>query len=228
LPGSFGRKAFLEHDLREAEEHLEACLGVGLPMVLQEFVPGPATGHVFVDGFVDRSGIVRARLARRRLRPYPHELGNSSSGISIAPAEVAESVAALEKLLVSLPYRGIFSAEFKQDEESGVYKLLEINCRPFWYVDFARRCGVNLCLMAYRDALGAPVRTVDEYRVGLPFGFAMVEVRALLDQSRRGTVTRGALASGLLRMTKLPFRFDDPGPALVRLTQVTRGRVLRV
>jgi len=47
----------------------------------------------------------------------------------------------------------VFSAEFKFDERDGLFKILEVNARPWWYVDFAARCGVDVCRMAYRDAL---------------------------------------------------------------------------
>jgi D-aspartate ligase len=218
----FGRKAFVVGDRAAAEQRLDACLRSGLSMTLQEYVPGPPTAHVFVDGFIDRDGVVRARFARRRLRMYPRDLGNSSSGVSISLDEIPDAVHHLEELLADLRYRGIFSAEFKQDAGNGSHKLLEVNCRPYWYVDFPRRCGVNLCLMAYHDALGEPVPTVDRYRTGELFGFPAVELRALVDEWRRGGRSSVALGAGLAGLLRLPLQVDDPLPALTRLAREVR------
>ena len=62
--------------------------------------------------------------------------------------------------------RGIFDAEFKYDHRDGQLKILEINARPWWFVEFATRCGVDLCRMAYMDALELPVTPANEYEVG--------------------------------------------------------------
>ena len=35
------------------------------------------------------------------------------------------------------------------------FKILEINARPWWYVELASRCGVDVCTMSYRDAFGS-------------------------------------------------------------------------
>jgi predicted ATP-grasp superfamily ATP-dependent carboligase len=221
----FSQKAFVVHDRAEAGERLADCVEAGLSMVLQEYIQGPPTAHVFVDGFVDRGGVVRARLARRRLRRYPHDLGNSSSGFSIPLAELETTVPALDALLASLRYRGIFSAEFKHDATDGEYKLLEVNCRPYWFVDFARQCGINLCLMAYRDALGEAVQTETDYRVGVPFGFASIETKALFDEYRRGQLSKPALTVGLARLPRLCPNVADPLPALVRLAGIVRRKL---
>ena len=222
----FQRKAFVVRDRHEAQKKLEACLRSGAAMVLQEYVPGPPTAHVFVDGFVDRSGVVRAQLARRRLRLYPRDVGNSSSGVSIGVTEIPDAVHSVSKLLRALRYRGIFSAELKHDPEEGTYKLLEVNARAYWYVDFARRCGVNLSLMAYRDALGEPVETASESGVGRAYGFVVEELRALADERRRGELSYRALAVGLAHLGKLPVHPNDPLPAVSRLAGATLRRIV--
>ena len=121
---------------------------------MQEFLPGPAGAHVLVDGFQDRAGVARARLARRRVRKHPPDLGDSTFGIFISLDEVAEPLRSLDELLAGLGYRGMVSAEFKLDPRDEAYKLLEVNCRPFGHFESALRWGTTLCLMAYCDALG--------------------------------------------------------------------------
>ena len=116
----------------------------GFKVLLQEYIPGPTSNHYFLDGFVDRNGQVDAMFARRRLRMYPDDFGNSSYMRSVACSEISQAVDDLKRLLSAISYRGIFSAEFKYDDRDGKYKILEINARPWWYVEFAAICGVDV------------------------------------------------------------------------------------
>ena len=139
---------------------------IDFPVMLQDFIPGPPSANVFVEGFVDRNGRTCARLARQRLRMYPPNLGNSTLSKTVRLTEITEAVNALDHLLSSAPYRGIFSAEFKYDSRDSHFKMLEINARPWWYVEFAARCGMDLCRLAYLDALDLPVTPIHDYQVG--------------------------------------------------------------
>ncbi len=95
---------------------------------------------------------------------FPLDFGNSTCMVSVAADEVAPAVASVERLLAHVGYRGIFSAEFKYDERDGLFKILEVNARPWWYVEFTARCGVDVCTLAYRDALGEAVGAGDGLR----------------------------------------------------------------
>ena len=64
----FAVKAFMIMGRLDAREKLATAIGEGFEMLLQEYIPGPPTSHYFIDGFVDRDGVCRARFARRRLR----------------------------------------------------------------------------------------------------------------------------------------------------------------
>ena len=105
--------------------------------VFQEYVAGPMDAHYFIDGFVDRLGEVKAFFARRRLLMYPVDFGNSTLMVSVPLGEVAPALESLRVLFSDLGYRGIFNAEFKRDERDGLFKLLEVNVRPWWFVE----CG---------------------------------------------------------------------------------------
>ncbi len=131
----------------------------GFQIIAQEYVPGSSRDHYFVDGFRDRHGKLTGLFARRRERIYPPDFGNSSYSRSIPLNDVKGAIDSVETLLSGLNYRGIFSAEFKQDQRDGQFRILEVNTRAWWYVEFAARCGVNVCDMAYHDALGLPVST---------------------------------------------------------------------
>ena len=163
----FHTKGFRVSSLEDALDKFQKIQTAGQKVVLQEYIPGPANDHYFIDGFIDRTCQMRAQFARRRERIYPPDFGNSTYCVSVPLHEVSGAVESLEALLKHISYRGIFSAEFKLDRRDNLFKILEVNARPWWYVEFATLCGVNTCQLAYQDALALPVDTVLGYDEGV-------------------------------------------------------------
>jgi D-aspartate ligase len=184
------------------------------PIMLQEFIPGPASRGYFVEGFRDRGGQIRGLFARRRLRMFPSKLGNSTATVSIPLSEVEDAVEVLGSLLLEIAYRGIFSAEFKYDDRDGLFKLIEINGRPWWYVEFAELCGVDVCSMAYRDALELPVEDAPGYDTGRHCVFALNDLRAWRIGPLTGDVSLLSLLQNWSRSCSVPFHWNDPAPGL--------------
>lgn len=189
--------------------------GQNLAVIAQEYIPGGADDHYFIDGFRDRHGALTALFARRRVRISPPHFGSSSYCVSILLDDVSSALPGLTELLERLRYRGIFSAEFKRDARDGVFRILEVNTRAWWYVEFATRCGVNVVEMAWRDAQNLPVtRAQNQYAVGIgcinfrndlaavfaSSGGVHTPIRRVLGQWSRGHFN--------------VFRWDDPLPGL--------------
>ncbi len=200
-----------------------------LKVIVQEYIPGPSSEHYFIDGFRDRHGRLTGLLARRRLRIFPPDFGNSSYCESIALTQVAQAAESLETILAQLQYRGIFSAEFKRDSRDGLFKILEINTRAWWYVEFAARCGVNVCEMAWQDALDLPVTQASRaYRMGagcLNLHDDLAAVTAL------PAATRGPWSRILRQWSRSylhVFRLDDPLPAMFLCAHLLKGRWRRL
>ena len=221
----FGVKAFRVKDRKEAEERLVSCRSAGLEMMLQEYIPGPPTNHYFIDGFVDRNGEVRARFARRRLRMSPPDFGNSTLMESVALSETGSAASTLDKLFAFLRYRGVFSAEFKRDARNGEFNLIEVNARPWWYVEFAARCGVNVCELAVRDALGQSVPTISTYDLGRRCVFPYYDLDAVRAEVASGRLTLAAAAGSWLGAYQPIFRWSDPLPAVSEVTRMVRRRL---
>ena len=223
----FGKKAFRVGSVAQAQSRLEAPLALGLGMVLQEYIPGPASNHMLIDGLRDRNGRICGMLARRRHRMYPLDFGNSSYMESTALDAVPGAVAALEKLLGHIDYRGIFSAEFKQDERDGLFKLIEINSRVWWFVEFTGRCGVDVCTMSWLDALGEPVPRVDDYLIGARFVHAYYDLFAGLALTRQGQTSMPRHLASWLGAQHPHFVWSDPVPAVVDMAAKVSGMVRR-
>ena len=198
-------------ELREAWERLDAQ---GFCIMAQEYVPGPASEHFFIDGFRDRHGAYGGLFARRRLRMSPPDFGNSSCCHAIPLDTVPAAVRHLRRLLDGVDYRGIFSAEFKRDARDGEFRVIEVNTRAWTYVEFATRSGVNVCEMAWQDAQELPVtRAPRAYRDGV----ACVDLYHDLATVRSTVPAQRPPLTGLLaqwaRAELHVFRHDDPKPA---------------
>lgn len=220
-------KAFHVTTAAEAQARYHQIAQDGLEVMLQEYIPGPPTNHYFIDGFVDRGGRVCARFARQRIRMYPLRFGNSSFMTSVPPAEVAPATQLLDQLLGVLHYRGIFSAEFKLDPRDQTFKLLEMNVRPWWYVEFAELCGVEICRMAYRDALGLDTGTTMTYQTGASCVFPCLDLSTSLRLFRQGELSFWSWLQSWLRARQALFQWNDPLPSLAFLAGQIREKLTR-
>lgn len=223
----FGVKAFAATSREEAAAGLERCREAGLAAVLQEWVPGPPTNHVFLDGFRAADGGIRGLLARRRLRMHPPDFGNSSAMVTVEPGEAQGAVDSLVHLLGETGYRGIFSAEYKQDARDGVFRLLEVNVRAWWYVEFAARCGLDVCRMAYEEALGRPVEPAGEIRPGQRCVYPYYDFFAGWREVRGGRLSPTAWLGSWVGARTPVFAWDDPWPAAAGAWERIRGAVGR-
>lgn len=223
----FGVKAFAATSRGEAAAGLERCREAGLAAVLQEWVPGPPSNHVFLDGFRATDGGIRGLLARRRLRMHPPDFGNSSAMVTVDPAEAQGAVDSLTRLLEETGYRGIFSAEYKRDARDGVFRLLEVNVRAWWYVEFADRCGLDVCRMAYDDALGRPVEPAEDIRTGRRCVYPYYDLFAGWREVRGGRLSLAAWLGSWVGARTPVFAWDDPWPAASGAWKRVRGAVGR-
>lgn len=227
---TYWRKAFRVKSNDDALVRYRDARGHGLDMVFQEYVPGPASNHYFLDGFVDSGGTVRAMFVRQRLRMYPPDFGNSTYMVTVPPEHAADAVETLTDILARTNYRGIFSAEFKRDDRVGRFKLLEINARPWWYIWCAERCGVPVAAMAYRDALGESVETVDTYETGVHIVYPYFDMYRCYEMWREGSLGLGAWLASWLSARQAVFFWPDPIPSLAwafRELSTTVARKLR-
>ncbi|HSL63308.1 MAG TPA: hypothetical protein VK874_01505 [Gaiellaceae bacterium] len=209
----FGLKAFAVAGRADAVASLERAAGAGIPLLLQERIAGPPTAHVFLDGYVARDGRMLGCLARRRLRMFPPDFGNSTYHVSVPPGEAEGPRESLGRLLDHVGYRGIFSAEFKLDERDGIGKLLEVNVRPWWYVEFAALCGVDVCDLAYRDLLGGGAAPVTGYAAGRRSVLPTADFRAVLAGRGRGGVGFRRMIRSWLGASLTVLDRRDPLPA---------------
>ena len=224
--GRYGVKAWTVRSRDEAVTRFREAQSVGLGLVCQEYVSGPPSQHVFVDGFCPTEGATHF-LARRRLRMFPPDFGNSTAMVTIPLEEAAQALESLDRIFADLNYKGIFSAEFKQDERDGQFKLLEINARAWWYVEYAAVCGLPTCWLAYEEALGRPVPPPAPYRIGKMGVYPHQDLNAYRTARGRGgpgllTVLRSWIGSNHAISAG-----DEPRPGMVHYWRVLKEAVAR-
>jgi predicted ATP-grasp superfamily ATP-dependent carboligase len=215
----YGVKGFAVASRDDAGARLRDFVDAGATMVLQEYIPGGADAHYFIDGYVDRAGSVRALFVRRRLRMFPRDFGNSSYMVSVAPEEAPDGVATVRRLLAALGYRGIYSVELKRDPRDRRFKVIELNARPWWYVEFAAQCGVNVCQLMYRDALGLPLEDLDGYRTGRTLMYPPYDLSAVRPFGREGHPSWLRWMVQLLQADQPIWCWNDPVPGFYEVLE---------
>lgn len=196
-------------------------------ILVQEYVPGGANQHYFIDGFRDSSGAIRARTARRRIRMYPSDFGNSSLCKSVAFDSVQPAWKSLNALLEKIEYRGIFSAEFKRDVRDGGFKVIEINTRPWVYIQFAEKCGINMCELYIQDAVQENVINCPDYDVDRFCVNLFADYRALRGMPSGTRPSVLSVLSTWFRSFKVLFDWYDMRPAIKSVFGVLTARANR-
>jgi len=211
----YGTQALRAGTADEAMTLVRETRQAGVEFLLQEYIPGSVNAHCAVDGFIDRTGTVCARLARRRIRQSDEHFITGSCYLNIPLEEVKAQLDILDRLLPALRYRGVFCSEFKYDERDGVFKLLEVNPRVWGAVSLPVSFGVNVVEMAYQDALGLPVERVAEYPVGRYWINASYDRRVCRRLFWEGRLNLRTWLRTRFGAVQTIFRWDDPLPAIV-------------
>lgn len=219
----YGVKGVRVPSLEAASDELTRLNIPAEEMLMQEYIPGPPSHHYFIDGFLDRSGTYRSVFARQRLRMAPPDFGNSTLMETVPVSEVDGAVASLTRLLSHLDYRGIFSGEFKRDTRDGEFKLLEVNARAWWFVEFATTSGVEVCYQAYLDALERDVPTMNDYPVGRRCVHPYYDYHAYRAE-KPGPFTFARWAASIVGASQPVFSWRDPRPGFSEGIGMVRRR----
>lgn len=218
-------KAFQFDSLADAQEGLDLMASAGVQALLQEYIPGPPDLHYFVDGYVDRDAVLRAVFVRRRTRMFPVSFGNSTHMTTVPPSAAESAVDGIVRFLTGIGFHGAFSAEFKRDPRDGLFRVLEVNGRPWWYVGFAVDCGVDVPMLSYRDALGLELQTISGYRTGIRCVLLHLDMRAFLHDHRVRGLTLSAWLRSVVGARSTVFAWEDPRPAGSLLAGMVRTRL---
>jgi D-aspartate ligase len=199
----FGVKAFRCETRAALDEAFERALP--FQPIVQEWIPGEDDALYTLGSYLAPDGEALGLFSGRKLRQTPRGIGTARVAEALWVDEVVEQGLAL---LRELRVWGISQVEFKRDARDGMFKLIEVNPRLWEWHGLASACGVDLPVIAYRDALGDRPQPVRMKRDGL-----------------RWAIT---LARGVRPLPQRPpyvdamWARDDPRPAFVHAARVVR------
>lgn len=219
----FQKKGFVARSQAELIRYYNLASRNGFEVTIQEIIPGPATNLVGINGYFNKMRDPQAFFAYRRLREYPQRFGNNSLIESIPISDVLCLKETVENYLKKLRYHGIFEAEFKKDQRDGNFKLLEINARSWWQNSFPTKCGINLILMAYLDAIGKKTDYVDTYRTGVKWLFFINDLFSSMEMLHERQISVREWLSSFRKTEDYAYlSADDPLPLIASLLFVSR------
>jgi predicted ATP-grasp superfamily ATP-dependent carboligase len=130
-------------------------------VLLQEYVAGMDSDIAVCCCYLSKSGELLGYFTAKKLRQNPPLFGTGCAVQAVAiPAIVTPSV----KILQAAGYAGLAEVEFKYDEPTNTYFLIEINTRHWDQHELGRLVGINLTWVAYQAALGlSPQPQLPEY-----------------------------------------------------------------
>jgi len=140
---------------QKAEEYINNNQKYSNHIILQEYVKGLSNQMYTVGVYANKNSKVLGLFTGRKVRGYPADSGDCIVGqVETVPKFIVE----LSKDIVrEINYSGIAEIEFKRDEDSGDFYLIEINPRSWSWIGITAHCGVNLSLIAYLDLTGQQV-----------------------------------------------------------------------
>ena len=130
--------------------------------IIQEYVTGGGYGFFALYNH----GKARAIFMHRRLREYPVTGGPSALAESIYDPVLMEQGL---RLLDSLKWHGVAMVEFKKDEQTGRYVLMEINPKFWGSLELAIASGVDFPYLTCRMAYEGDIEPVFSYNTGVKF-----------------------------------------------------------
>ena len=158
----FHQKNFEVQNQNELLERFKRCVEAGIPVVVQEVIPGPDENLVKLQGYINSKGDMVGKFFHKKLRQHPAHFGVMRVGVSTEATPELDQMA--ERLLRHVNYRGYFSIEFKKDPRDGQLKLMENNCRLVRCNLLATASGINHPWIIFRDLVKNDQMNLTEYK----------------------------------------------------------------
>jgi predicted ATP-grasp superfamily ATP-dependent carboligase len=219
------RKAIVAESAAQLLREYDAIAPLEPRALLQEFVSGGDQQLWIAACYVDRNSNVVASYAAHKLVQVPDGFG---TGCVLQAVEHPTLIELAARVLKAARYQGLAEVEFKFEEGTGEYRLIEINPRPWDQHRLGAVAGVDLIYTAYCDYAGLPLPAAARtFRKGLKWvGEDVVLTTAcqmLLDRDPRLGLFLRALAG---RKTYGIWSISDPMPFVYFLTSTFLPQVV--
>jgi len=186
-------------------------------VMVQELIPGDGRRQFACCGFAKAGRLVASMVVRRR-RQHPPEFGRASTFAETIDLPLLEQLS--HAVLGAIGYSGLVELEYKLDERTGEFKLLDINARTWGYHTLGSAAGIDFPYLQFADQLGQPVPP-QRARIGIRWVRLVTDLPTAALEVRHGRLPlrsylrslAGADAEAVLSLT-------DPGPGLAELALI--------
>lgn len=210
---TFRKKLFKVSNREELEEGLRKTKEADIEVVVQQLVQGFDDHMYTFDAYLDQNSNVTHWLTAQKERQYPINFGAS---VYIKQKYVPALHEIGAPFLEAIGYKGFAEIEFKKDEKTGEYYLIEINVRTTNFNQMLTELGFNMPLLAYKELTGQEIGQDSlKETTNLAFHYMYEDLHA-----SRAYVKSGQLKWKTILKTYTEKRigsiwsFDDPKPGL--------------
>lgn len=159
----FKRKMFPVDNKEQLISIYKQAAQAGLEVMLQEIIPGDDMNVVNYNAYF-WEGRPLVEFTAQHIRNAPPWWGSPRVVLS---KEIQEVIEPGRKIMQALNFNGYACTEFKKDQRTGVYKLIEVNGRHNLSTSLAVQCGINFPYIQYRHLLMNETPTQSDYRKGV-------------------------------------------------------------
>ena len=215
LEASDGAKLFKVDEAETLRRIVPPLLPTAGELILQAWVHGPDANMHSLYLCLDRqSKPLTSCIVAKKIRQWPPNVGVDSLAVETSVDEVVQAGL---KILQKVGYVGPGGLQFKKDEVSGKFYIIEMNIRPTLNYALAEACGVEMTYSYYCASAGLPLpknRTITRP------GSKWISWKRDLDSAytlwKRGDLTiRDWLMSLSGHKWSADFHLDYPMPTLV-------------
>ncbi|WP_047980371.1 carboxylate--amine ligase [Ornithinibacillus contaminans] len=210
---TFRKKIFMVHTMEELDEALEKAKAANLEVFVQRIIPGFDDHMYTFDAYLDQNSKVTHWTTCQKLRQYPINFGASVYTIQKYTPDLYEIGA---KFLEGIGYKGFAEIEFKKDEQTGEFYLIEINARITNFNHLLYKVGLNFPYITYREMIGDPLepKALTE-TTNRAFWYGYEDMLAVKDYIKSGQLKPSAVVKSLFRPKAYAiWSLQDPKPAL--------------
>jgi predicted ATP-grasp superfamily ATP-dependent carboligase len=206
-------KALLINNQNELDNFLVKYPDETFDLLLQQYIPGTDNDHYDLHTYIDKSGTEKGTVLGRKIRTYPVQFG---IGCYTHYENLPEVNQLCIDALTKINYRGVANINLKKHAQTGEFYIFEVNPRFSIWTIIDTACGVNLPLIAYKDALNLPTENLKPHGNPQRWLYFSFDFKAMLGYRKCGEITFWDwLKSYFSYKGKIEFHvfaWDDPIP----------------
>jgi predicted ATP-grasp superfamily ATP-dependent carboligase len=202
---------FKVHNTDELNAAINKAKAHDLEVFVQRIIPGFDDHMYTFDCYLNQSSKVTHYMTCNKNRQYPINFGASVYTKQVHVPKLFEIGA---PFLEAVGFKGFAEIEFKKDEQTGKYYLIEINVRTTNLNILLEKVGLNFPYIAYQELIGQPVPNKNiEISTNRTFVYAFEDVLAIKGYVQSKQLSIASVFLSLFRRKAYAiWAFDDTKP----------------